>query len=373
MVSEFMYKLINKVMKGWLFSLCLLLSLPLVAQKGSFSIDKLQPAPVEGSFRMPGYWVWGASVVETDGVFHMYVTRVPMSLKFHPGWMVAAEIVHATADRPEGPYKFSEVALERRGAQYWDGCSVYNPQIMKNKDKYYLYYGGTRHPFEEPSDSLLTLSSKWCIASRFNKRVGLAVSDSPYGPWKRSDKPALDVEPNTFYSYITSNPAPVILPDGQVYMIFKGRQTLENGKYSRMQLGVAYASSPEAPLKVLNSKEPVFKLEGQGEAEDPFLWHEGDYFYTVFKDQVGDYTGERGAGVMAYSKDCIHWAVCQPSKAYSKEVLWSDGTKTKQGNLERPFIFFRNGKPVCIFFASMDGSGFNGQEARNIVIPVAGK
>lgn len=358
-------------MRNWFLVLSLFLALPLMGQNSRFSIDKLKPAPVEGSFRMDGYWVWGASVVEADGIYHMYATRVPMSLKFHPGWMVAGEIVHATATKPEGPYHFSEIALERRGAQYWDGCSVYNPQIMKYKDKFYLYYGGTRHPFEEPTDEELTLPSKWCVSSRFNKRVGVAVSDSPYGPWKRSDKPLLDVEPNTFYSYIVSNPAPVILPDGQVYMIFKGRRTLENGKYSSMQLGVAHASSPEAPLKVLNNKEPIFKLEGHGEAEDPFLWYEGGSFYTVFKDQVGDYTGERGAGVMAYSEDCIHWNLCQSPKAYSKEVLWSDGSKTKQGNLERPFIFFRDGEPVCIFFASMDGSGFNGQEARNIVIPVS--
>lgn len=350
-----------------------LLSLALQAQKSSFSAEKLLPAPVSGSFRMEGYWVWGASVVEADGKFHMYATRVPMSYKFHPGWMIASEIVHAVSDNPEGPYYFSDIALERRGTQFWDGCSTYNPQIFKHKEKYYLYYGGTRHPYEEPTDEQLTLSSKWCISSRFNKRIGLAVADSPYGPWKRSEKPILDVEPNTFYSYLTSNPAPVILPDGKVYMIFKGRSHTGNGNYSRMQLGVAYADSPDTPLKVLNGKHPVFKLDGQGEAEDPFLWHEGDYFYAVFKDQVGDYTGERGAGVMAYSKDCVDWQLCQPIKAYSKTVCWNDKNHTHQGNLERPFIFFRNGKPAYLFLATMDGTGFNGKEARNIVIPISNK
>lgn len=361
-------------MKKGLFLLLLwMLSLPLMAQQSRFSIEKLQPAPLEGGFRMDEYWVWGASVVEEKGQYHMYATRVPMKYKFHPGWMIASEIVHAVSDKLEGPYRFSEVALSRRGAQYWDGLSVYNPQAFKHKGKYYLYYGGTRHAYEEPTDEQLTLASKWCVSSRFNKRVGLAVSDSPYGPWIRSDKPALDVEPNTFYSYLVSNPAPVILPDGQVYMLFKGRRTEENGKYSRMQLGVAYAPSLEAPMKVLNGKEPVFKLKENGEAEDPFLWYENGCFYTVFKDQVGKYTGERGAGVRAYSKDCIHWTVCDPPKAYSKTVLWSDGTKSYQGNLERPFIFFRKGKPLCIFFATMTGTGFNGEKAWNMVIPIADK
>lgn len=355
--------------------LCLVnLYLPVLhSQESSFSIEKLKPAPLEGSFSMDGYWIWGASVVKQDNLYHMYACRVPMTYKFHPGWMIASEIVHAIAEKPEGPYRFSDIALERRGAQYWDGCSTYNPQIMHYKGKYYLYYGGTRHPFEDPADEELTVPSKWCVASRFNKRIGVAVSDSPYGPWKRSDSPVLDVEPNTFYSYLTSNPAPTILPDGQVYMLFKGRETLEDGKYSKMQLGVAYASSPESPMKVLNEKNAVFKLneQGKGEAEDPFLWYENGCFYTVFKDQRGEYTGEQGAGVMAYSKNCIDWKVCASPKAYSKSVVWKDGSKTYQGNLERPFIFFEKGKAVCIFFATMDGKGgFSGQKAWNIVIPL---
>lgn len=343
----------------------------LMAQQSNFAKEKLLPAPKEGGFRMDGYWVWGASVVEEEGVYHMYATRVPMNYKFHPGWMVNSEIVHAISNRLEGPYRFSEVTLERRGRQYWDGLSTYNPQILKYNGRYYLFYGGTCHPFEEPTDEQLTLSSKWCISSRVNKRIGLAVADSPHGPWKRKDQPLIDVEANTFYSYLTSNPAPVILPDGQVYLIFKGRHFLADHTYSRMQLGVAYAPNPDTTFKVLNNKEPIFRLKGQGEAEDPFLWYENSCFHTVFKDQVGDYTGERGSGVKAWSKDCINWTVCKPAQAYSKEIKWNDGTKTYQGNLERPFIFFRAGKPACIFFATMDGTGFNGRKAWNMVIPIS--
>lgn len=343
------------------------------AQNSAFSIEKVLPAPIEGSFQMEGYWVWGASVVEDGGMYHMYVTRVPEKYKFHPGWMVAGEIVHAVSENPAGPYRFQDVALPPRGTQYWDGCSTYNPQITKYNGRFYLFYGGTRHPYVQPTDAELTLQCKWCISSRFNKRIGIAVADSPYGPWKRSDKPALDVEPNTFYSYLTSNPAPTILPDGQVYMIFKGRSHTGEGKFSQMQLGVAYASSPEQPFKVLNNKQPVFKLDGQGEAEDPFLWKEGDCFYAVFKDHRGEYTGERGGGVLARSKDCINWKICQPAKAYSKTVKWANGTQTTFGNLERPFILFIKGTPAYMFFATMDGThtGFNGQKARNVVIPLA--
>ena len=54
-----------------------------------------------------------------------------------------------------------------------------------------------------------------------------SVADSPYGPWKRLDEPILKTQPGTFYSFLTSNPSPIIQEDGSVLMIFKGRHYLE--------------------------------------------------------------------------------------------------------------------------------------------------
>lgn len=96
-----------------------------------------------------------------------------------------------------------------RGAQYWDGRSTHNPHILRQNGKYYLIYMGSTHPFADPTYEQLTLKSPWCTVARANKRVGLAVADSPYGPWKRLDEPILKTKPNTFYSFLTSNPSPI--------------------------------------------------------------------------------------------------------------------------------------------------------------------
>lgn len=86
------------------------------------------PAPRGGGFRMEGYWVWCGSVVQgEDGKFHMFASRWPKTLPMHPGWMTASEIVRADSDTPEGPYRFCEVALPARGAEYWDGRCTHNP------------------------------------------------------------------------------------------------------------------------------------------------------------------------------------------------------------------------------------------------------
>lgn len=333
----------------------------------------LGQAPRTPAFESEGYWVWGSSVVKgEDGKYHMFVSRFPKSLPFHPGWMIASEIVHATSDTPEGPYKFSDIALPARGAQYWDGRSTHNPRILKYKNKYYLIYMGSTHPFANPTYEQLTLDSPWCTIGRSNKRIGLAVADSPYGPWKRFDEPILKTKPNTFYSFLVSNPSPIIQEDGSVMMIFKGRTYIGDNKFSDMALGMAYAPSIEGPYKVLNADQPIFQVNGQGEAEDPFLWKDNKGYHAIFKDHVSKFTGEQGGGVMAHSKDGIRWTVDKDPKAYSRTVEWKDGKVEMQGQLERPFLLFENGKATYAFFATMNGPGGfeNATKSWNMVIPI---
>ncbi len=347
-----------------------------ILKKSSSNVlfHNLGKAPRKPAFESEGYWSWGSSVIQgDDGKYHMFVSRFPKSLPFHPGWMVASEIVHCVSAVPEGPYTFCDVALPARGAQYWDGRSTHNPRILRHKEKYYLIYMGSTHPFEEPGYDELTLDSKWCIVARANKRIGLAVSDSPYGPWKRYDAPILSTRPETFYSYLTSNPSPVIQEDGSVVMLFKGRSYTESGKHSSMSLGIAYAPSIEGPYTVLNDNRPIFQVKEYGEAEDPFLWKDKDGFHIIFKDQHGNYTEEKGGGVMAHSKDGIRWTLDKSPKAYSRTIEWNDGSIGVQGHIERPFILFdSNGRMTHIFFATMDGTGDfrNATNSWNMVIPI---
>ena len=333
----------------------------------------LGQAPRTPACESEGYWVWGSSVIKgNDGKYHMFVSRFPKSLPFHPGWMVASEIVHAISDTPEGPYKFSDIALPARGAQYWDGRSTHNPRILEYQNKYYLIYMGSTHPFANPTYDQLTLDSPWCTVGRSNKRIGLAIADSPYGPWKRFDEPILKTKPNTFYGFLVSNPSPIIQEDGSVMMIFKGRTYVGDDKFSDMALGMAYAPSIEGPYTVLNNGQPIFQVDGQGEAEDPFLWKDSRGYHAIFKDHVAKFTGEKGGGVMAHSPNGIQWTTDKDPKAYSRTVEWEDGKVEMQGQLERPFLLFENGKATHAFFATMNGAGGfdNATQSWNMVIPI---
>jgi hypothetical protein len=332
----------------------------------------LGQADKNGGFYMKGYWVWDNSVIKgDDGKYHLFSSRYSDTIVFHPGWMVSAEIIHSVADKPEGPFHFVNKALTARGAQYWDGRSTFNPQIFKHNGKYYMFYVGSTHPFADSKHNELTLDSKWCIVGRSNKRIGLAVANSINGPWQRMDKPILETKPNTFYSFLTSNPTMVINKDGSVLMIFKARSYEGNNSYSPMSLGVAYAKTITGPYRVLNNDKPVFDAKKMGELEDPFLWKDERGYHVTFKDHRAKYTGESGGGVLAHSANGVDWEMDKDPKAYSKTIQWNDGTIEKRGQLERPFILFENGKPRCMYFSTMDGAGGfeNGTSSGIMAIP----
>ncbi len=338
--------------------------------------SNLKEAPVNGGFEMEGYWVWGSSVIKGDeGIYHMYASRWPKFLPFHPGWMIASEIIHATSERPEGPYEFKDVALSSRGAQFWDGKSCHNPKVVKYKDTYILYYMGATHPFEDvtlKNVNEFDLLSKWCITGRWRKRVGIATSKTANGPWERLDAPILDTKPDSYYSFLTSNPSPLIKEDGSVVLLFKGRSYKEDGiKQSEMSIGVATAPSFDGEYTVIGN-QPLFSLEHFGEIEDPHLWSDKTGFHMVAKDQRGAITGGKGDGILAHSSDGINWEVDKFPKAYTKTVKWNNGQTIKQGQLERPFVLVEEGKPTHLFFATMNGPGGfdNGTKTWNMVIPL---
>ena len=174
------------------------------------------------------------------------------------------------------------------------------------------------------------------------------------------------------FSFLTSNPSPLIKEDGSVVLLFKGRSYKEDGvSQSDMSIGVATAPSFDGDYTVIGD-EPLFSMERFGEVEDPHLWSDDAGYHMIAKDQRGLITGGKGDGLVAHSKNGIDWVIDENPKAYTKTVKWNNGTTIKQGQLERPFVFVENGKPTHIFFATMDGPGgfSNGTKTWNMVIPL---
>ncbi|MCF6357712.1 MAG: glycoside hydrolase family protein [Draconibacterium sp.] len=329
-------------------------------------IDKLALSVKNGGFEMEDYWVWGASVIKgEDGKYHMFASRWPKKYPFFIGYIFNSEVVRAVSDNPGGPFKFQEVVLKPRANEYWDGRMTHNPTIHKYGDTYLLFYIGTTFEGEKPTPEMLVqpLSDEMVEFERKTYgsiRIGLVTSNSIFGPWERSDEPILKPRIGKWDNNITTNPAPCVADDGSILLVYRS-----NVPEKGTRLGVAKADKLGEPFKRIRDTYMKFHVE------DPYIWWVNDHYEMIAKDQSGKLTEEYQAGVHATSIDGINWIVSKPPKAYSRNIIWDDGTTINFGSFERPQLLIENGKPVCLYCATGDGPGGfrNANRTWNVATP----
>lgn len=317
-----------------------------------------KPGKAVKALQFKNHYLWDSSVIEVDGKYHMFTARWDKKYGFGWSWLLYGEIVHSVADRPEGPYRFQNVVLPRRGRQYFDGMNTHNTCIKQYNGKFYLYYMGCTYGNDIPMSP--EDISEFSVHETWNrKRIGIAVADDINGEFVRRDTPLLEPRDCSHWDCtITTNPSVAILPDGTTYMIYKSRRSAEHP----LQLGIAVADCPDGEFRRL-TEDPILQFEGTNyNVEDPYLWYDEKRkkFCIIAKDDCRNgatsITGQWGNGFYAESDDCIHFEIAPNPMVYSREVHWEDGTVTTQINFERPSLLFdENGTPTYLFCASGDG------------------
>ncbi len=335
-------------------------------------IDRLLPAPVDGGFSMDDYWIWGASVIKgEDGRYHMFASRWSKKVGFG-NWVTNSEVVRAVADSPAGPYAFEEVVLPVRGKEYFDGLVTHNPRIIKYQDFYLLYYFGTSFDFDQPTADNPEPSQENWRKAWMNKRIGLAISKSVFGPWERLNHPVIEPRPGKWDASITSNPAPVVIPEtGEILLMYKSSS---EGPEPPLLLGVAKSGNPRGPYQRL-SDEPIFRFETtenqKNDVEDPYVWRAKNRFEVLMKDRFGHICGEEGGGIRAWSDNGIDWNLYDQPLAYSRTIRWDNGKTTVQNHFERPFLLIEEGVPTHLFAATGRGpKAWQFDHTWNMVIPL---
>lgn len=313
--------------------------------------------------------IWGGSVVKgEDGLYHMFYSRWPKKLGWV--WVSHSEIAHAVSNSPYGPYKFRDVALPDRGADFWDGMCTHNPTIHKFDDKYYLYYMGNtgdKKVVGEPGKHKLN----WL--HRNNQRIGVAVADDPKGPWRRLDQPVLDVtrdDNSAFDALMTSNPSVCQMTDGKILMVYKAvgkKYPPPNG--GPVVHGVAIADHPLGPFK--KYPDPVFTFEGERfPAEDPYIWYQNGKYRAVVK-RIKHEGEKRVFSLVHYdSKNGIDWFPAKHFEISDRTVTWADGKTQQLTHLERPQVLVENGKAVALICAADTLDDHNVRHAFNLQIPL---
>jgi len=262
-------------------------------------------------------------------------------------WVTNSEIAHAVSNSPFGPFEFKDIALVPRGNKYWDGLVTHNPTVHKFDGKYYLYYMGTTGSNND--------REFWDF--RNNQRIGVAVAENPNGPWKRFDKPLIDVSdnPDSHDAVMVSNPSVTCMRDGKYLMIYKAAAHRgESPAYGPVVHLAAISNFPYGPFIKLN--QPLFTAGEECEfpAEDPFIWFDKkkDTYYAIVKDMKGAFTDHGTSLVLFISKDGFDWKLAIHPLVSEIKINWEDGTEQLLEKLERPQIYFENGVPIAMLCAA---------------------
>ena len=326
----------------------------------------IQPTPENARMIDPDYYIWcGAMTRGEDNRYHLYYSRWPRKLG-HAAWVTHSEVAHAVGASPLGPFQFVDVALPARGQEFWDGLCTHNPTIVRGGDKFYLYYMGNT------GDGKAMSTLNWTHRNR--QRIGVAVADSANGPWRRFDRPVIDVSAdiNAPDSLMTSNPTVTRRPDGGYLMIYKAVGQKRPAPFGGPVVHLtATSDSPVGPF--LKQLQPIFTTPGVNfPAEDPFVWY--DYaaarYYAVVKDNEGYFTKAGKSLALWESVDGFAWKLAPNALVATTEIVWAGGRRQKLNSLERPQLLFApDGRPT-VLLGAVDEDKARGH-SYNVRIPLA--
>ncbi len=170
-----------------------------------------------------------------------------------------AEIWYATS---EDGFNWVEqgLAVPRGPKDAYDGRSVFTPDVLMTRDKFYLYYQTVDYPYQ----------------TRTRNSVGMSWATSPRGPWQRAEAPVLrpgspgqwlgddDSDEVTRYgdwdSHKVHDPF-ILVRDGKYWLYYKGQPMGWTTRYSRgIGWGVAIADRPDGPFV----KSPLNPITNSG-------------------------------------------------------------------------------------------------------------
>ena len=306
---------------------------------------------------------WGGRPVPgDDGKYHIYSAGFSHQCPLG-SWLTNSLVVHGVSDNAHGPFTIHDTALGQTNpiSGHWDGLTKHNPTAVKTPEgTYAIFYMGSTAvnttsevckprgaetapeaaPASAPGDSNpCDTAHKREGTSLCNQRVGLATSDSPYGPWET--QLALGPgQPGEWDDLYVTNPTVYILKNGSAIMVYKAR-SLEHFDLNDVYTGVATAKHWRGPYtRPHPSKHFVFKTY----CEDAGMYYsEAMDVYRLVLHCGCNY-------LSMWSKDGIDWKQTAPQQPWCS-VTYHDGSTETLGRRERPQFYVdpASGHPTMLF------------------------
>ncbi len=149
-------------------------------------------------------------------------------------------------------WEFVRGAVEKGGeASSWNRRNFWAPEVIFLEGKYHLYY--TAMPDGTPKNT--------------GNRVGLAVSNSPEGPYE-------DV--GVVVPHASIDGSPFVDDDGTLYMYY----TIEHGNHDGLKAGQIYVDKMLSPSKV--SGKPVQLISHHNWQEGPCMFHKNKSYILTY-------------------------------------------------------------------------------------------
>jgi arylsulfatase A-like enzyme len=207
-----------------------------------------------------------SDVIKVSDTYYVYYSRV-VHEKAHlkASAYLGGTIWYATSKDQGRTWTEKGQALGPGKQGTFDSLSVFTPNIVKFKSKYYLYYTGVK-PTNAKSPHFENNSTTDITA------LGIAVSNSPAGPFKRiTDEPVLRVTPQSkdkntpspFDSFRIDDAALLVRDydkdgDLDIWLYYKGRNIDHSRKGPGMtKMGLAIADTPESEHIRTNNGKPI--------------------------------------------------------------------------------------------------------------------
>ena len=312
--------------------------------------DLLLPTRPELMFREEGYYVWCGSMFQWNHKYYLAYSRWKKEYGFD-GWVTHSEIALARSDKADGVFHPVKKLFPVENAFGWDRDVAHNPTVMLWKDRIVIYY-------------MANYGNGEYWNHRNHQRIGAAWTRDPEGAWEKAPAPVIDISPEGVDSLMTSNPTACVTPEGKILMLYKAVS-----RYGAMPKGgdvicaAAIAQDPMGPFEKFG--EPLMVNPENGwSVEDPFLWYhkeEGRY-YALVKDFQGYFTrAQKQSTALFTSEDGRTWQPADVPLAYDRVIHFETGDQPVS-NLERPQIYFEEGRPRFLLCASRiteDADPFN--------------
>lgn len=243
-----------------------------------------------------------SDIIRVGDLYYVWYSKGKIS----PGY--DATVWYATS--PDG-HVWTEkgLALAKGKPGSWEGASVFTPNILVAEGKFWLFYTGVSREYRRPYNP--------------DSKIGIAVSDSPDGPWERlATNPALknSDNPDDFDSHLVDD-ACLIVRDGKYWFYYKGRQLGKSP--AETQMGLAIADHPQGPY-VKHEANPV--IPGNHEV---LVWPQG----TGVAAMIGTTGPKDITNTIQYAEDGIHFLKTHDVKngpwaggAYRPEAFTQSGT-----------------------------------------------